>query len=76
LTDEPLDDLPYVEHLYRYLMDVGYSRVKEHKQIEEPPLQEARARRSTPPAARPELGTWRHAHLKDLKRRYPDKALE
>ena len=71
LTDEPLDDLPYIEHLYRYLVDVGYSRVKDHKQIEESPLQEARARRSTPPAPGPEIGTWkeaeRRAHLHVLQ---------
>jgi hypothetical protein len=76
LTDEPLDDLPYIEHLYRYFADSGYSRIAEHKQLEEGPMPEVRARRSTPPGPGPELGTWRKAHLKDLQRKYPDKALE
>lgn len=25
LTDEPLDDLPYVELLYRYMVGIGYT---------------------------------------------------
>lgn len=76
LTDEPLDELPYIEHLYRFFADAGYSRIAEHKQLEEGSRPEVRARRSTPPAPGPELGTWRKAHLKDLQRKYPDKALE
>lgn len=75
LTDEPLDELPYIEHLYRYFADAGYSRIAEHKQLEEGPKQEANSRRR-PPAPVPEIGTLRQAHLKDLKRKYPDKSLE
>lgn len=31
LTDEPLDELPYIEHLYRYFADAGYSRINSTK---------------------------------------------
>ncbi len=31
LTDEPLDELPYIEHLYRYFTDAGYSRINATK---------------------------------------------
>lgn len=72
LTDEPLDELPYIEHLYRYFVNAGYSRIVDHKQLEqlERPPQSRRPDRPTP---RPEVGTWREAHLKDLQRKYPDK---
>jgi hypothetical protein len=71
LTDEPLDELPYIEHLYRYFTDSGYSRIADHKQLEE--VRQVEPRRRPPPAPGPKLGTWREAHLKDLKRKYPDK---
>lgn len=32
LTDEPLDDLPYVESLYEFVFGAGYSYVPQHKQ--------------------------------------------
>ena len=73
LTDEQLDDLPYIEHLYRYFADAGYSRIAQHKQLEQPAKPQP-ARRGPPPAPAPEMGTWRGAHLKELKRKYPDKS--
>lgn len=74
LTDEPLDELPYIEHLYRYFAEAGYSRVAEHKQLEQVP--QVRTGKSKSQVPGPSLGTWREAHLKDLKRKHPDKALE
>lgn len=77
LTDEPLDELPYIEHLYRYLVDVGYSRVKEHQVHEPAPPPQARARRSTPKAPGPQIGTWKEAerrqHLAALQENHRGK---
>jgi len=85
LTDEQLDDLPFVEHLYRYVYGTGYSRTPFTSQAEKElelspkqrPVPKARARRSTPPAPAPSIGTWKEAerreHLKDLNRKYPEK---
>lgn len=72
LTDEQLDGLPYVEHLYRYFAETGYTFLPGHTMLDQGTTTErAKARRAVTP--RPEMGTWREAHLKDLKRRYPDK---
>lgn len=77
LTDEQLDDLPFVEHLYRYYYGTGYSRMPFSSQAEKE-VQSGRTKkvvaRGRPPAPAPELGTWRGSHLKELQRKYPDKA--
>lgn len=70
LTDEPLDELPYIEHLYRYLVGAGYSRWKDHKQLEKfVPTNKATKRGA--PAAAPWIGTARERHLKKLQKKYP-----
>lgn len=68
LADEPLDDLPYIEHLYRYFLGAGYSRVAEHQQLPTYPGKNSGQRR--PPAAPPVIGTARERHLKNLQKKY------
>ena len=69
LTDEPLDELPFIEHLYRYMLGAGYSRVSEHKQL---PASPVKANRGRPPAAPPVIGSVRERHLKKLREKYPE----
>ena len=71
LTDEPLDELPYIEHLYRYFAEAGYSRVNDHKPAEAPPSPLPPVR--NPPAPAPSIGTERKAHLRLLQKKYPKK---
>lgn len=33
LSDEPLDELPYVESLYEFVFGAGYSHVRQHRQL-------------------------------------------
>lgn len=72
LTDEPLDDLPYVEHLYKYLAGVGYSRAPGYQKKELEPKSPAPARRR--PGVKPDLVTWKEAfsraHLRKLQEKH------
>jgi hypothetical protein len=71
LADEPLDGLPYLEQLYRYVYGAGYSLVPGHKQLEQQPPAKPKAANRRPPAPPPGIGTEREAHLKKLRIKYP-----
>lgn len=56
LTDEQLDDLPYIEHLYKFVFQVGYTLVPESERFANSEkgkggATQARAGRSTPAAS-------------------------
>lgn len=72
LADEPLDGLPYIEQLYRYVFGAGYSLVPEHKQIEQVLESKPKAAKHRPPAPPPGIGTERQAHLRKLRMKYPE----
>lgn len=74
LTDEPLDDLPYIEQLYRHIYGVGYSLVPEHARGVVFAGQGAKNKR---PGGRAPVqvkhDNRKQAHLKALKEKYPEK---
>jgi hypothetical protein len=56
LTDEQLDELPYIEHLYKFVFHVGYTLVPESERFAKPKkgkavATQARAGTSTPAAS-------------------------
>jgi hypothetical protein len=69
LLDEPLDDLPYVEMLYKFIYGAGYSYTVK-KDLPPEKLKRARGRA---PVQVPEKYKKGRAHLLHLQKKYPDK---
>lgn len=67
LTDEPLDDLPYVEMLYKFIFGVGYSYTEKNNL---PPAKAEKRPRGRVPVAPPEPYKKGRAHLLHLRKKY------
>lgn len=66
LLDEPLDDLPYVEMLYKFIYGVGYSYTVKN----DLPPEKLKRSRGRPPAQLPEKYKKGRAHLLYLRKKY------
>jgi hypothetical protein len=80
LADEPLDDLPYIEQLYKHIYGVGYSLVPEHvsasaaERKDEHGERPAKRLGGRSPTQIPKFDTSRSAHLKKLQAKHPKKS--
>jgi len=70
LTDERLDDEPYVELLFQFLQGAGYSFVNSHRQVADPTTAADRKKALRRPQVQPVLLTAKEAHLRLLQRKY------
>jgi hypothetical protein len=66
LTDESLDDLPYVEMLYKFVYGVGYSYVAKT----DLPPEKVKRPRGRPPVSPPEKYKKGRSHLLKLRKKY------
>jgi hypothetical protein len=69
LTDEVLDDLPYVEMLYKFIFNAGYSYVQK---TDLPQVKSLKRPRGIPQVAPPEPYKKGLAHLRHLRKKYGD----
>lgn len=69
LTDEPLDELPFIEMLYRFVQGVGYSLAGTKN---EPRVDSGKRALGRRPMLR-ETGDYESLHLRHLRKKYPDK---
>jgi hypothetical protein len=70
LTDTPLDELPYLEMLYKFVYGVGYSHAAGDRQVEKVFPEKRNLRNAwskMPQAAPPAMFTHREAHLRRLQ---------
>lgn len=68
LTDEKLDDLPYVEALYKFVYGAGYSYTKKN---DLPPEKTLKRKHGSAPVAPEEPYKKGRAHLLKLRKKYP-----
>lgn len=66
LTDEPLDDLPFIEHLYRYLQGAGYSLKASSQPMPPDTIKRPTGPRPTLVDTRP----YERLHLRMLRKKY------
>lgn len=69
LTDEKLDDLPFIEHLFKFVFGVGYS-VAPHHQRQELPTERKKEKlfRGRAPT---QIEPYKTLHLRSLQKKYP-----